>query len=70
MSRHRQQAALRQTDLFNQLTISDYLFDKDKIYEAPISTWTITSCSFIYQPVWRHGSPMTCLRRLAGQGDG
>ena len=32
LARHRQQAALRQTDLFNQLTISDYLFDKDKIY--------------------------------------
>ena len=24
--------ALRQSDLFNRLTISDYLFDKDKIY--------------------------------------
>ena len=32
LARHRQQATLRQTDLFNQLTISDYLFDKDKIY--------------------------------------
>ena len=32
LARHRQQAALRQSDLFNQLTISDYLFDKDKIY--------------------------------------
>ena len=32
LARHRQQTALRQTDLFNQLTISDYLFDKDKIY--------------------------------------
>ena len=32
LARHRQQAALRQADLFNQLTISDYLFDKDKIY--------------------------------------
>ena len=32
LARHRQQAALRQTDLFNTLTVSDYLFDKDKIY--------------------------------------
>ena len=32
LARHRQQAALRQSDLFNRLTISDYLFDKDKIY--------------------------------------
>ena len=32
LARHHQQAALRQTDLFNQLTISDYLFAKDKIY--------------------------------------
>ena len=32
LARHRQQAALQQTDLFTQLTISDYLFDKDKIY--------------------------------------
>ena len=32
LARHRQQVALRQTDLFNQSTICDYLFDKDKIY--------------------------------------
>ena len=32
LTRHRQQSSLRQTDLFSQLTISDYLFDKDKIY--------------------------------------
>ena len=32
LARHRQQAALRQSDLFNRLTVSDYLFDKDKIY--------------------------------------
>ena len=32
LARHRQQTALCQTDLFNQLTVSDYLFDKDKIY--------------------------------------
>jgi deoxyadenosine/deoxycytidine kinase len=32
LSRHRHQAALRQADLFTQLTISDYLFEKDKIY--------------------------------------
>ena len=32
LARHRQQVGLRQSDLFNRLTISDYLFDKDKIY--------------------------------------
>lgn len=32
LARHRQQGALQQADLFSQLTISDYLFDKDKIY--------------------------------------
>ncbi len=32
LSRHRQQASLRQADLFSQMTICDYLFDKDKIY--------------------------------------
>ena len=32
LNRHRQQTALRQADLFNQVTISDYLFDKDKIF--------------------------------------
>lgn len=32
LARHRQQIALRQADLFSQLTICDYLFDKDKIY--------------------------------------
>ena len=32
LSRHRQQVALRQTDLFTQVTICDYLFDKDKIF--------------------------------------
>ena len=32
LARHRQQTALRQTDLFSQLTICDYLFDRDKIY--------------------------------------
>jgi len=32
LNRHRQQAALRQADLFSQLTICDYLFDKDKIF--------------------------------------
>ena len=32
LSRHRQQTALRQTDLFNQIMIADYLFDKDKIF--------------------------------------
>ena len=32
LARHRQQVELRQSDLFSRLTISDYLFDKDKIY--------------------------------------
>ena len=32
LNRHRQQVALRQADLFAQTTISDYLFDKDKIF--------------------------------------
>jgi deoxyguanosine kinase len=32
LSRHRQLTALRQTDLFSQSTIADYLFDKDKIF--------------------------------------
>jgi deoxyadenosine/deoxycytidine kinase len=32
LNRHRQQSTLRQSDLFSQVTISDYLFDKDRIY--------------------------------------
>src|SRR5579862_1586914 len=32
LNRHRQQLSLRQTDLFSQMTICDYLFDKDKIF--------------------------------------
>jgi deoxyguanosine kinase len=32
LSRHRQQTALRQSDLFSQLTVCDYVFDRDKIY--------------------------------------
>jgi deoxyadenosine/deoxycytidine kinase len=32
LARHRQQSELRQSDLFSQLTISDYLFERDKIY--------------------------------------
>ncbi len=32
LNRHRQQTELRQADLFSQTTISDYLFDKDKIF--------------------------------------
>jgi len=32
LARHRQQTSLRQNDLFSQLTICDYLFDRDKIY--------------------------------------
>jgi deoxyadenosine/deoxycytidine kinase len=32
LNRHRQQLSLRQGHLFSQATISDYLFDKDKIF--------------------------------------
>jgi deoxyadenosine/deoxycytidine kinase len=32
LSRHRQQSTIRQGDLFAQATVSDYLFDKDKIF--------------------------------------
>jgi deoxyguanosine kinase len=32
LSRHRQQTSLRQSDLFSQITICDYLLDKDKIF--------------------------------------
>jgi deoxyguanosine kinase len=32
LTRHRQQTTLRQSDLFSQITICDYLFDKDKIF--------------------------------------
>jgi deoxyguanosine kinase len=32
LARHRQQTSLQQSDLFSQLTISDYLFDRDKIF--------------------------------------
>jgi deoxyadenosine/deoxycytidine kinase len=32
LSRHRQQLALRQGDLFSQTIVADYLFDKDKIF--------------------------------------
>jgi len=32
LNRHRQQTTLRQTDLFSQVTIADYVFDKDKIF--------------------------------------
>ena len=32
LSRHRQQLALRQSDLFSQLTVCDYLFERDKVY--------------------------------------
>jgi deoxyadenosine/deoxycytidine kinase len=32
LNRHRQQLAFRQTDLFAQATVCDYLFDKDKIF--------------------------------------
>jgi deoxyguanosine kinase len=32
LARHRQQSVLRQSDLFAQATVSDYLFERDKIY--------------------------------------
>jgi deoxyguanosine kinase len=32
LNRHRQQLALRQGDLFSQAIVSDYLFDRDKIF--------------------------------------
>ena len=32
LARHRQQMMLRQSDLFSQLTVCDYLFERDKIY--------------------------------------
>ena len=32
LNRHRQQLSIRQGDLFTQSTVSDYLFDKDKIF--------------------------------------
>jgi deoxyadenosine/deoxycytidine kinase len=32
LARHRQQSAVRQGDLFSQVTVADYIFDKDKIY--------------------------------------
>jgi deoxyadenosine/deoxycytidine kinase len=32
LNRHRQQISLRQADLFSQTLVSDYLFDKDKIF--------------------------------------
>jgi deoxyguanosine kinase len=32
LNRHRQQLELRQSDLFSQLVVCDYLFDRDKIF--------------------------------------
>ena len=32
LGRHRQQATLRQSDLFSQVTVADYMFERDKIY--------------------------------------
>ena len=32
LARYRQQGGLRQSDLFSQLLISNYLFDRDKVY--------------------------------------
>jgi deoxyadenosine/deoxycytidine kinase len=32
LNRHRQQLSMRQGDLFSQATVSDYLFDRDKIF--------------------------------------
>ena len=38
LARHRQQMDLRQGDLFSQVTVSDYIFDRDRIcllYTSP-----------------------------------
>jgi deoxyadenosine/deoxycytidine kinase len=32
LARHRQQSVLRQSDLFSQVTICDYVFERDKVY--------------------------------------
>jgi deoxyadenosine/deoxycytidine kinase len=32
LNRHRQQTAIQQADLFSQLTICDYIFDRDRIF--------------------------------------
>ncbi len=32
LGRHRQQVTLRQADLFSQVTVCDYLFEKDRVY--------------------------------------
>ncbi len=32
LGRHRQQSTLRQSDLFSQITVADYMFERDKIY--------------------------------------
>jgi deoxyadenosine/deoxycytidine kinase len=32
LNRHRQHTLLRQSDLFSQATVSDYLFDKDRVF--------------------------------------
>ena len=32
LARHRQQTSLRQSDLFSQVTVADYVFERDKIY--------------------------------------
>ena len=32
LARHRQQGLLRQSDLFSQITVTDCLFDRDKVY--------------------------------------
>lgn len=32
LARHRQQLQLKQSDLFSQTTVADYLFDRDRIY--------------------------------------
>src|SRR3954462_6246283 len=49
LNRHRQQVALRQTDLFSQITVCDYLFDKDKIF-AYLNL--DDNELFIYQPLY------------------
>ena len=49
LNRHRQQVTLRQANLFAQTTISDYLFDRDKIFAYLI---LVDYELFIYQRLY------------------
>jgi deoxyguanosine kinase len=49
LARHRQQMSLRQGDLFSQVTICDYLFERDRIY----AHLTLDDNElFLYQPLF------------------